>query len=236
MCHRPVRRNPNRYPKSILIPASLWFLVSVANAQILSIAHWTYEGGNRPVIADITTLSSSVTPWGIYTQVFKGKFWRSRDGKSRQDDPFGNTLLLTSKTETWVDRELQTAMVAPCCEWHHQSWHDLVASQSLNNALPTRRVRPGKLNGRAVMEINRSDAKNPLYSYVWIDVRTGVPIQILIKLGGTETIQQLSNIEEREPDPEFFKIPGGFSVLMCKDATKARNELSNRPVSCGAIR
>jgi hypothetical protein len=229
MCQRAIRLNPNRRPKSIFIPASLLFLAAVANAQFLRVQMFTIEapGKKTPVIADITVRATSITPWGTYTQVLKGKFWRSRDGKSRQDDSFGTSFLHSPKTDTWVDRELQTAMETP-------SSPPLTIRPSLSSFDPrfnTRHeVSKGMLNGRAVLQWSSGDT---LHADYWNDIRLGVPIQIRTTLGGTETIQELTNIEEREPNPDLFKIPEGFSVLKCKPTASAvRPQPPNRPASC----
>ena len=220
-----------RYLKSILIPASLWFLAVVANAQFRDVAEASIEAPGRktPIIADITLQTTSITPWGTYTQVLKGKFWRSRDGKSRQDDSFGTSLLRSSKSDKWVDRESQTAMVTP-------------SGRPLFTTLPSFVVRPkvrkGMIDGRAVLEWSGSPVESADFHLdTWSDIRLGIPILMLQKIGATETVQQLTNIEEREPDPELFKIPQGFSVLKCKPtASTDRPQPSNRPVSCGADR
>jgi hypothetical protein len=224
-------RHLGRYFKSILIPALSWFFAAVANAQFQDVRAASIEapGQKTPVIADIILQTTSITPWGTYTQVLKGKFWRSRDGKSRQDDSFGTSLLRSSTTDTWVERELQTAMVTP-------SNRPLFTSLSSFAVRP--KVRKGMIDGGAVFEWSRSEAGSRDFHFdTWNDIRLGIPILLLQKIGATETIQQLTNIEEREPDPELFKIPEGFSAPKCKPtASTDRPQPSNRPVRCGADR
>jgi hypothetical protein len=43
----------------------------------------------KPVMADVTSTLTTQTPWGPFTQSETGKYWRSRDGKIRQDTAFG---------------------------------------------------------------------------------------------------------------------------------------------------
>ena len=88
-------------------PLSAQFLaefIPVQEATVLASRNKT------PVIADIELRTEAETPWGTFTQTLKGKFWRSRDVKSRQDDTFGNSLILTAKKRIWVDREAKTAI------------------------------------------------------------------------------------------------------------------------------
>ncbi len=220
------------YWKSISVLASLSFFAAVANAQFLGVQESTIEAQrqNAPVIADITLQTISITPWGTSTQILKGKFWRSRDGKNRQDDSFGTSFLRSPQAETWVDRELQTAMVTPTSR---------ALFTSLSNLAVRNSVGKGMVNGRTVLEWSRlSPGENSdVHFDVWNDIRLGIPIQIRLKFGATETIQQLNNIEERDPDPEIFKIPQGFSVLKCTPtASRRRPQPSDRPVSCSAGR
>jgi hypothetical protein len=68
------------------------------------------SGNKIPVIADIELRTEVDTLWGTLTQTLTGKFWRSRDGKSRQDDAYGNSLLFTASTQTWLDHEAKSAI------------------------------------------------------------------------------------------------------------------------------
>lgn len=171
------------------------------------------SGRKTPVIADIVVQTTSMTPWGTYTQILKGKFWRSRDGKNRQDDSFGTSFLLTPKAQTWIDRELQIAVV------NTSSWplfRPILSNTSLGKKT---------LNGRAV-EGWRSLVPFPEGEFFdidfWTDTRLGIPVQIRQKSSTTEIVQQLENIEERDPDPKLFEIPEGFRVLNPSRAGRGR--------------
>jgi hypothetical protein len=219
------------YLKSLSALASLWLLAAVANAQFLGIQESTIDASrqNAPIIADITLQTTSITPWGTYTQLLNGKFWRSRDGKYRQDDSFGTSLLRSAQAETWVDQELQTAMVTP-------------ANRPPFFTLPIairKSAGKGIVDGRTVLEWSRLPPNKDVDFHfdVWNDIRLGVPIQIRQKTSTTEIVQHLINIEGRDPDPELFKIPEGFSVLKCTPtASRPRSQVSNRPVSCSGGR
>jgi hypothetical protein len=216
--------------KSILMSASLPLLAAVANAQFLEIQKLTVDASGRktPVIADIILQTTSITPWDTYTQILKGKFWRSRDGKNRQDDSFGTSFLLNPKARTWVDRELQTAVV-------DTSTLPRVLSQFSWGA-GTTSLGKGILVGRAVSGwrnvVPFGDGEFQID--VWTDIRLGIPIQIRQKSRTTEIVQQLNNIEERDPDPKLFEIPEGFSVVSCAPAaSRGKKQPSNRPALCG---
>lgn len=223
--------------KSILLPASLWLFAALANAQFMPIQHFTLEapGGKTPVIADIVVRTTSITPWGTSTQVLKGKFWRSRDGRNRQDDSFGTSYLLSLKAQTWIDRELQTATVVPPPVLPTKSKARYADEMGPLLFVPIdswSRVHAslgkGTLMGRAVQGWQVGSRANDFD--VWTDTRLGIPMEIRMKADAAEIVQQLNNVEEREPDPEVFKIPEGFSVLKCTQTA------SRRPSACSAGR
>ena len=204
--------------KSILVSASMALLAAVANAQFFEIQEATLEASGRktPVIADISLQTTSMTPWGTYTQLLKGKFWRSRDGKNRQDDSFGTSFLLTPKAQTWVDRKAQTAVV-------NTSTSPLFVPVLLWQRGKTN-LGKRTLDGRAV-EGWRIVVPFPEGEFdidFWTDTRLGIPVQIRQKSRTTEIVQQLDNIEERDPDPKLFESPEGFRVLNPSHAGRGR--------------
>ena len=218
-------RRAGRYVISIPLFASLLFFASLANAQqFVEIQRASRDASGRktPVIADITLQTTWITPWGTYTQSLKGKYWRSRDGKNRQDDSFGTSYLLTPKSEIWIDRELQTIAANPPGQSVFPS-HLRVAGLDLGKQT---------LFGRTV-EGYRIGLEAYLIDF-WLDSRLGIPIQIRHKSGAFESVQQLENIEERDPDPTLFEIPEGFSVVTCVPSTsKGRKQPSKLPAACG---
>jgi len=66
-----------------------------------------YDVRNKPVIADITVTLTAETPWGPYTQTQSGKYWRSRDGKTRRDDAFGNSHIEDLHRRVGLDPEVE---------------------------------------------------------------------------------------------------------------------------------
>ncbi len=77
---------------TILALSSLLAIVGPACAQFVL---FTRDVGvrNKPIIADVTVTVTSETPWGPYMQTQSGKYWRSRDGKTRRDDGFGHSYI-----------------------------------------------------------------------------------------------------------------------------------------------
>ncbi len=182
----------------------------------------TLPGVDPVIIADIVGKATYTTPWGTFTEPVNGKFWHSRDGKSREDDDQGNSLIYVRPREIWLDHRLKTAMIGYCigpdgtaCRWEDGSnlWR-------LQDPLS---VRHGTMGGREVVARTNADQ--------WWDFRTGILLQVKLKTRTVEIVRQLTNIEERDPDPELFKIPEGYAVTNCapESSKKSKPEL---PASC----
>lgn len=158
---------------------------------------------HAPLTADIVLKSTATTPWGTYTQTTKGKFWRTRDGKSRQDDSYGNSWLFVYPNEIWVDHQLKTARIS------------ISGSRDPFKVKPICRTgqQRGTLAGREVI------GNSPGF---WWDVEWGVVVQAYSKRPTLEIIQQLVHAEDDDdPDPELFKIPEGYTVITCIPSKKA---------------
>ncbi len=184
------------------------------------------SGNKTPVIADIELRTEADTPWGTLTQTLTGKYWRSRDGKSRQDDTFGNTLLLTASTETWVDHAAKSAIsdIRPGAMFVNPA--DWIPGQ---NPLGKKKIGDRTANGW------REDIPTPngnLRWEIWTDVRLGMPLEFRTNGPGAESIQRLNNIEERDPDPKLFEIPEGYPILNCAPSRRGRQP-ALRPAQCG---
>jgi hypothetical protein len=170
-----------------------------------------------PVIADILLQTTSTTPWGTFTQQWEGKYWRSRDRNWREDDAFGTTLLLGVKARTWLDREAKLAFTDV---WPEGTGPGKSKEDSSGQY---RMLAKGVLSGRKVTGWVLA-AEDPMHYECWEDDRLGVAIQIRFRSDTVETTQELENIQEREPDPEVFKIPEGYKVLDCAKEPKKAGE------------
>ncbi len=181
--------------------------------------------GNRiPVIADVTRELTSTTPWGTYTRTLRGKFWRSRDGQNRQDDAYGNSFVLNPRTYTWIDRVLKLAVI----DVSEAGWFSTIPAGATESAY----VRDhyvelkGKIAGRTAIGW-RQEPRPPSGSEWWMDAKLGIP---LLRRSWSPTyaeVLRVSNIQERDPDPDLFKIPEGYSILNCGERRR------KRPPECG---
>jgi hypothetical protein len=233
MWQRAILRNPSSGPRRVCQASAGSYLVccllfaAAANAQFFAIQSASFEGSRRrPIIADVILQTTSVTPWGTYTQILKGKFWRSRRGEYRQDDAFGTSFLFSSKKQTWVDRELRTAtLVAPS-----GPRVGLVAWTQGPRSLGKKVVSGRTVEGQGSLGPFGEDG----YELdTWLDMSLGIPLQIRLRTGTTEVVQELSNIEERDPDPELFKVPQDLTLFNCAPKTsRGRGQLSSLPARC----
>ncbi len=159
--------------------------------RVLSVAA---SGNKTPVIADIELRTEADTPWGTITETLTGKYWRSRDGKSRQDDAFGNTLLYTASTAIWVDHEAKSAIsdIGPGSMFINPIFSESLGKKTIGNrtAIGGRNYLGGK--------------KSKIVGEIWTDASLGVPLEVRSKGPGVESIQRLINIEERDRDPKLF--------------------------------
>lgn len=210
-------------------------LAAAAGAQGFEISSYSAPApaSNTPVIADVTWQLTSNTPWGAHTQSLTGKFWRSRDGDTRQDASYGTTFMLIvnpaakyvvrphMQTRIWIDHDAKTAALD-------------IGSRSLDArtrpelnidgyfGTDARTLGEGTIAGHMVIgrrqTMQKSDGRieGPVIWDIWVDPRLGIPIQFRVKTPDSELFQQLSNIEEREPDPGLFNIPEDYSIVHCK--------------------
>ena len=166
---------------------------------------------NKPVIADTVCEITSTTPWGTFTQTSAGKYWRSRDGSTREDTAWKTTSIsIQDRMVVFIDHESKSATVQAMGD-HVYVWP--VPRRLENNPGTTR---TGILAGRPVIGKHmESFFGTGTGAEVWI----AKDLQLLVDVNVTgETFrqtQQLRNIEEREPEAALFKIPEGYSVVKC---------------------
>jgi hypothetical protein len=210
---------PYRIALAILVlhpgPLSAQHLVEFVPIQVVSAVA---PGNKTPVIADIELRTEAATPWGTITQTLTGKFWRSRDGKSRQDDTYGNTFLFSASTQTWVDHEAKSAIR----EVGRGFMFILISPAGSVSGLQFRGNLLGKktIGDRTANGWGEDLRGNSRYEF-WTDARLGVPLEHRWKAPGVESVQRLMNIEERDPDPKLFEIPEGYSVLSCPPSKRS---------------
>jgi len=168
----------------------------------------TKPGVETPLIADTVLQTFDRTPWGTFTQVLKGKFYRTRDGKCRQDFPYGHTSLIMLPNDFWLDHELKTIQV-------------LVGDTSLpgTDGVYFDGGSIGTLGGRKVIGGERRGEPSGTLRERWLDYQWGVIVQWGWKRPVSDFVLQMINIQERDPDPDLFKIPDGYTVVSCQPAS-----------------
>jgi hypothetical protein len=225
-------------PRQILV---LWSLLAIAGPACAQFVLFPGNVGvrNRPIIADVTVTVTSQTPWGPYTQTQSGKYWRSRDGETRRDDAFGNSYIADLHRRIDMDHDAKIAhesddMLSSPADTLRGTGFMSVGSlppfyddpAGLNPQLlqmPRKLVKIGEkqIDGRKVTG-RRSEGVAKGYPWgpngdhwtyeVWTANDIKLAIEFQYKTRTMQVVQRFENIQERDPDPEIFKIPKGYQV------------------------
>ncbi len=222
----------------ILALSSLLAMAGPACAQFVL---FTRDVGvrNKPIIADVTVTVTSETPWGPYTQTQSGKYWRSRDGKTRRDDGFGNSYIADLRSRIDIDHEAKVAyeiddilsspvdtlpgtgfmsggFLPPFYDDPSGLSPQLLQMPRKLVKIGKRQIDGRKVTGRrseGVAKGNQWGPNGDRWSYeVWTanDIKLAILFQYSTRL--MKVVQRFENIQERDPDPEVFRIPKGYQV------------------------
>jgi hypothetical protein len=177
----------------------------------------TYFGivKKKPIVAETLCQTTSTTPWGTFTESVTGRFWRSSNGSVRLDSSYATTSMWLADgkgSNVYMDNESKVATAA-----------DLPFSPEINPGPAELNLRPGTIlkgviAGRAVTG-KRLDVSVEGFHYKLYDFWFADGLQLLVAHERTsdtiDLVEQVRNIEEREPDPALFKIPKNYAVVRC---------------------
>ncbi len=182
----------------------------------------------KPVIADVTSTLTTQTSWGPFTQSETGKYWRSRDGKIRQDTAFGISRVVDlgsfPRKEALIDYELRRISARV----------DRTDLGPLNLDVTGRdfevrnhRTTKLKKTGEAVVEGLKVTIRQG--TYLGIDEAKPSPLDLSFEIWTSEDLkmilvfkirsksaeleQRYHNIRREEPDPSLFEMPPGFHIV-----------------------
>jgi len=223
-----------------LIPA-LWSLLAIAGTASAQFVIFTEDAGmrNKPIIADVTVTITAETPWGPYTQTQSGKYWRSRDGKTRRDDAFGNSYIADLHSRIEIDHEAKVAyeidqilsspvdtlpgagfmsggLLPPFYDDPAGLNQQLLQMPRKLVKIAERQIDGRKVTGRRSEGVAKGYPWGPNGGHWAYEVWTANDIQLAIefqyKTRTMQVVQRFENIQLRDPDPEIFKIPKGYQV------------------------
>jgi hypothetical protein len=205
----------------------LFFLAATASAcaQLLYFVEGNSYSSIAPppkkaVIADVTATLTAQTPWGPFTYTETGKYWRSRDGKVRQDTEHGlSTVADLSSSSTrslaYIDYDLQRI-------WAQMTRiPDIRAGQpredatgkdfrSLSSAKP-------KKSGQDLLDGFNVTIRKGLWGGKPYEVWTADDLKMILLLKVSseagEFVQRYRNIRQEEPDPSIFELPPGYRMV-----------------------
>jgi len=223
-----------------LIPA-LWSLLAIAGTASAQFVIFTEDAGmrNKPIIADVTVTITAETPWGPYTQTQSGKYWRSRGGKTRRDDAFGNSYIADLHSRIEIDHEAKVAyeidqilsspvdtlpgagfmsggLLPPFYDDPAGLNQQLLQMPRKLVKIAERQIDGRKVTGRRSEGVAKGYPWGPNGRHWAYEVWTANDIQLAIefqyKTRTMQVVQRFENIQLRDPDPESFKIPKGYQV------------------------
>ena len=195
---------------------------------------------NKPIVADVTVAVTSNTPWGPYTQTQTGKYWRSRDGKTRRDDAFGNSHVEDLYSRIDIDHEAKVAYEVNHFSENSLGWDGMAALFVTGGLLPPfyddpagldpellrmprklvkigeKEIDGRKVTGRRSTGVAKGYAWGPKGDHCTYEVWTANDLKLAIefqyKTSTMQVLQRLENIQMVDPDPEIFEIPKGYQV------------------------
>jgi len=193
-----------------------------------------------PLTADVRTTVTSNTPHGSFTQSQTGKYWRSQDGRTRQDTSFGSVITdPKARTITQLNHATKEATII--------SMPSAVTPQ-MPPTMSLGQRRPEPLAGQAVEDLGERKIAGYLahgrrtvtkgdqvlqFGLVTTEVWTAAEIQLPLYIKQTsshgESIQELENIRIGEPETAQFAVPAGYMVK--ESAGKLGSESRAAPAS-----
>ncbi len=182
-----------------------------------------------PLGAELTVTVSSHTPGGSLQQTQTGKYWRDRDGRTRQDWSFGS-VISDPQTRTvirlnHVNREAIIVRLPPV-----PSTQSSAPAGESDGVVPLTSPAPGGPThsegdlGERIIEGFRAlgtrrtiEGVPPLQIgsatiEVWTAPDLRIPIYVKQGSSAGVSIQEFRNIELADPDPSLFSIPSGYII------------------------
>ncbi|HLH41734.1 MAG TPA: hypothetical protein VKV74_02020 [Bryobacteraceae bacterium] len=231
----------NQTAKRLLLNAVVLGIPLIASAQILAPEALAQSKAERvPLTADVTFTLSSNTPSGAYTQSQAGKYWRSRDGKTRQDTAFGSGIAdPAAGTVTYLNHSTREATVV-----HLPPRPTPPSSGAAKPPAPAAHLGPGgattdlgerqiaghTTTGRRTLISGDPAARGSEESTeVWTAADLGLPLYVKHHDHSGESIQEYKNVQVGDPDPSVFAIPAGYKVTEKEGAAYATRQTVTAP-------
>lgn len=178
--------------------------------------------------ADLAVTTVLNAPGGNFTQSQTAKYWRSRDGKARQDSGFSTVITdLTSRTITHINHQAKQATVIhmPLKGGEQREAPSISGGAPpipLASSLPGDSIE-GNLGEKIISgyraigtQVVRQGA-GPMQSgsvttEVWTAPDLRLPIYVRQIYSAGETVQLYENIRVEEQPASMFEVPAGYTV------------------------
>ena len=178
--------------------------------------------------ADMTVVTTSRTATGSFQQTESGKFWRSSDGKTRQDNAAGSLINDRAAGMTIsLNHQERSATVI------QRTPRSQLASGGGVPGAPTVLPPPGTIETKSGQTIERLEAREfsgieatgmrvtiqnaggrlgPVTTETWIAPALGLAILFKETRIDGATEQRYENVQFGEPPADVFQIPSGYTV------------------------
>ncbi len=183
----------------------------------------------KAVIADITATLTAQTPWGPFTTTETGKYWRSRDGKVRQDSEYGLSTMADLSTIprsiTYIDHDLhRIALLVDRVPFGRASFpsEDSTGADFTFSGPPSK----PKKSGQDVLEEFKVTIRKGLWNGWPYEIWTADELKMILLLKVTsnsgEFVQRYHDIRLEEPNPSLFELPPGYRMTTFRNLLGAR--------------
>lgn len=191
----------------------------VAHSQFVLPNTASTDRGQRVALsATVRTTVSANTPSGAFSQSQEAKYWRSRDGRTRQDTSFGSVIvdgnattiihLNHSKKEATVIQMPQGARAPGTAPPPPAGDHVSPTSENLGE----RQIAGYIARGRRTT--TRGDQVLQFGSVVtesWTSAELQLPLSVKQNTSRGQSVQEFDNIAVGEPDASVFTIPSDYT-------------------------
>jgi hypothetical protein len=170
--------------------------------------------------ADINIQLTSNSVFGTFTQSQAGKYWRSSDGKTRQDTSFGSVITDSkARTVIYLNHAAKQATVIHMAPVTTPSATPTPSAPSPPAATSAADLGQKVVAGYEVQgkQIVTTTGNQPLQvgsvtTEMWTAPALQLPLFIKQRSSRGTSVQQFDNIQLNEPDPSLFTVPAGYAV------------------------
>src|SRR5262249_24424843 len=176
--------------------------------------------GVVPIVADVaSTITVSAPSAPGFSHTHNGRYFRSRDGKVRQDLVFGSIITdSNTKTATFLNHASKQRTVIAMSDPDVAELDKEATSPAKNhNDARITHLGEDKVEGHPVhkklIEAGNASTTPSRKTEVW--TATDIQLPVFVKTTGADrtTTREYRNIQIADPDPQVFAIPKEYRIV-----------------------